>query len=110
MAIQPIDLQVLFSQLETVSKSVAAQQQGAQLSNAIQQEESAKKQTEKNTTVQQLPEGGDEVSPVKGDGAQRNESHADSKKEGENAPPEQHGPDIEFVKDPELGRHIDVTG
>ena len=48
MAIAPLDLQVLYSQLENVSKTVAHQQQGKQLANAIQQETYAQQMAEKN--------------------------------------------------------------
>ena len=61
MAIVPLDLQVLYSQLETVSKRVAHQQQGTQLANAIQQEAHAQQMAEKNSTVQQLQSGEDGI-------------------------------------------------
>ena len=65
MAIVPLDLQVLYSQLETVSKRVAHEQQGTQLANAIQQEAHAQQMAEKNSTVQQLQSGEDGIQKVK---------------------------------------------
>ncbi len=53
MAIQPIDIQTLFSQLEKVSRTQVHQQQGLQLQNAIQQEEQMKKNLEKKSAVEQ---------------------------------------------------------
>lgn len=52
MAIQPIDLQTLYSQLGNVSKTVAFQQQGVPLQNAIQQEEQTKRLQQKREAVE----------------------------------------------------------
>ena len=47
MALHPIDLQTLYTQLENVSKGVAFQQQGLQLREAVQQDNYGKQLTEK---------------------------------------------------------------
>ena len=52
MGIQPIDLQTLYSQLGNVSKTVAFQQQGIPLQNAIQQEEQTKRLQQKREAVE----------------------------------------------------------
>ena len=112
MAIQPIDLQVLYTQLENVSKNVVAQQQGVQLSNSIQQEERGRQLAKKSTTVQKSPEDGDEVAIIKDHQDTKNApSSSDDRKEKDdrNSPSEQK-PDVEYVSDPELGRHIDISG
>jgi hypothetical protein len=51
MAIQPIDLQTLFTQLEKVGKSQASQKEGLAAQQAIQQVEGQKKIEERIQSV-----------------------------------------------------------
>ncbi|AEE16575.1 hypothetical protein [Treponema brennaborense] len=113
MAIQPIDLQTLYSQLGNVAKTVVHQQQGAQLSNSIQQTELAKRTAEKNSTVQELSDEEKEIVMVKdrnlgsgsaADSRQQKERDADSRNEPE-APASE-----TYFTDPDLGQHIDISG
>ena len=53
MAIQPIDLQTLYTQMDKVSKNVVHQQQQAQLQSAMQLDGLVKKDIQKSTTVEQ---------------------------------------------------------
>jgi len=111
MAIQPIDLQTLYSQLGTVSKTVVHQQQGAQLQNAIQQEELSKQLLEKRKAVEaaSAEEGGpiavkDRKENASADGEQkRKKEHTEEQAQGEEKK-------VEVITDPRLGRHIDVSG
>ena len=111
MAIQPIDLQVLYTQLENVSKTVAAQQQGAQLTSAIQQDEHGKRLAEKSTIVQKTSETEEEVAIIKDhQDAKNTPSFAGEKEQHTDEQPEPQKPAFEYVSDPELGHHIDVSG
>ncbi|MGI5172184.1 hypothetical protein H0R92_01095 [Treponema sp. OMZ 840] len=110
MAIQPIDLQTLYSQLANVSKNVAFQQQGAQLQNAIQQEEHSKRLKEQHEAVEAA------VNHDEGPGAVKNKSGGASP-EKEKKDKQKSGSDaqtddkiMEVIKDPRLGQHIDISG
>ena len=54
MAIQPIDLQTLYTQMDKVSKNVVHQQQQAQLQGAMQVDGLVKKDIQKSPTVEQM--------------------------------------------------------
>lgn len=111
MAIQPIDLQTLYTQLEKVSKMTAHQQQGLQLQKAIQQEEQAKRLQEKQKTVEKvsMDEDGFPVVSDHNKAITPNEDEdGDHQREPEKdeAIPEK----LEIIKDPKLGQHIDISG
>ncbi len=111
MAIAPIDIQTLYSQLENVSKSVVHQQQGIQLSNAIQQDTNAKQLAEKNNTVQQINKEKEDGISVKERKSSKNGQDSSKKKGSEKEKKE----DIEQsqpyrFQDPNLGKYIDISG
>jgi Trm5-related predicted tRNA methylase len=56
MAIQPIDLQNMYSQMSNVAKSVAGQSQAAQLADSMQQQSIIQKNLENSTKVQKTGE------------------------------------------------------
>ncbi|WP_455160015.1 hypothetical protein [Treponema lecithinolyticum] len=109
MAIQPIDLQTLYSQLETVSKTVAFQQQGVQLQNSIQQEEQSKRLQQRQQAVEAASaneEGPLAVKDRKGSSPQEQGSGG-KKSESE----EKNDKTVfEVIKDPRLGQHVDISG
>lgn len=109
MAIAPLDLQVLYSQLENVSKTVAHQQQGKQLANAIQQETHAQQMAEKNSTVQQLQSGEEGIQKVK-DRAAGGSSQGGSQKKQEQEEDQEQLPEQVAFQDPNLGKFIDISG
>ena len=53
MGIQPIDLQNMYSQMNNIAKSVAGQQQSAQVSQSVQQQNQIQKNIEMSQRVQQ---------------------------------------------------------
>ena len=53
MAIQPIDLQTLYTQMDKVSKNVVQQQQQAQLQGSMQLDGLVKKDIQKSTIIHQ---------------------------------------------------------
>ena len=102
MAIVPLDLQVLYSQLETVSKRVAHEQQGTQEAHAQQM-------AEKNSTVQQLQSGEDGIQKVK-DRASGGSSQGGSRKKQQEEEPQEQAPEHIAFQDPNLGKYIDISG
>lgn len=114
MAIQPIDLQTLYSQLENVSKGVAAQQQGAQLHSVLQNENQTKKIQEKQNTVQETKneQNADSIherKQRKHDNNDNGDSNDNDKKSDDNKS-QDNLPVQEVIRDPGLGRHIDICG
>jgi hypothetical protein len=112
MAIQPIDLQALFSQLDKVGKNQAVLREGQQIQAAIQQAQVQKKIEENVQSVNEAQEMGKEAETIKdgkGRGANANQAGARGKKDSdEDAPGDDEKPDL--IKDPALGRLIDISG
>jgi hypothetical protein len=114
MAIQPIDLQALFSQVDKVGKSQAFQREGLQIQQAMQQIESQRKAEEKVQSVneaQDMGAGAEQIKDQEEHG--QNESRRDGKhKDGEDEDPggENGTVNPNLIKDPSLGRNIDISG
>ena len=53
MGIQPIDLQNMYSQMSNIARSVAGQQQAAQVSESVQQQNQIQKNIEQSQRVNQ---------------------------------------------------------
>lgn len=111
MAIQPIDLQTLYGQLDKIGKAQVQQQAAMHAAREAEMQVNRDKAARNLDTVQ-TPEAGDEkAGPVH----ERNES---SGQQGEaqggpvTAKKEEHTPESEkeIVKDPALGHHIDISG
>ena len=110
MAIQPIDLQTLYSQLENVSKTVAHQQQGVHLNNAIQQDVKARQMAEEKTAVQKLQNDKNNIEAVKDRKKSFDQNNKSSKGKQEKESSDQEEPVQVAFKDPNLGKYIDISG
>ena len=108
MAIQPIDLQVLFSRLGQVGKEQAMQKEIPAHNQAVQGSEIAKKTEEQNHSVNQTQEVENEGVTIIKDEHKRGRPQVPQKKEGEKEEKEE--PEAEILKDPHLGKNIDITG
>ena len=99
MAIQPIDLQTLYAQMDKVSKNVVQQQQQTQLHGSMEIAGLVKKDIQKSTTVERT-EKKDEMSSIKNkkNSNDNNENKSKKKKEEET----QEEVVVEFIKDPAL--------
>ena len=113
MALHPIDLQTLYTQLENVSKGVAFQQHGLQLREAVQQDNYGKQLTEKEKAVKEAAQEQSETVRVK-DQQKRNQNPDSSmQKERKNTEEKQTSvaePKTIDIKDPRLGTLIDIQG
>jgi hypothetical protein len=108
MAIQPIDLQTLFTQLDTVAKTQASQKEGAILQQAIQGIEIQKKTEEHIQEVNETQEESEDERINDRNRRKQNdrEGAEGKKKDGENAEEEGHP----VIRDPLLGRNVDISG
>lgn len=107
MAIQPIDLQTLYTQMDKVSKNVVQQQQQAQLQGSMQLDGLVKKDIQKSTTVEQM-EKQESMSSVK-DGHNSNNGKNNSSKKHKSEETQEEIV-LEVIKDPALGKTIDISG
>jgi hypothetical protein len=114
MAIQPIDLQALFSQVEKVGKLQANQKEGIQLQQAIQGALEQQKTEERIQSVnesQDVSQGPEKVrdrSARKDRDDERSAYGEDGEAlgDGDLLP----GADPSVIHDPALGKHVDLSG
>ena len=110
MAIQPIDLQALFSQIDKVGKSQAVQKEGQQIQAAIQQVQTQRKIEENVQSVNEAQDLSDEAGKIKdengrdtGRGGTRGKGEREEEETTEDEKPD-------LIRDPALGRNIDISG
>ena len=107
MAIQPMDLQVLFSRLGQVGREQAAQRDMLIQSQAVTASEIAERSEEQDRRVSNLDteDEGPEKTGDEGSGAAAGEQE-------EEEPQSEHeeSDKTEVFRDPDLGQNIDITG
>jgi hypothetical protein len=112
MAIQPIDLQTLFTQLDKVGKNQAMQREGQQIQESIQQIQIQRKNEQNIQSVNQAQDLGEDAGTIKDEkrhGGRENESGARQKQqEDDEFPAAEERRDL--IRDPALGRNIDISG
>jgi hypothetical protein len=109
VAIQPIDLQTLFTQLDKVGKEQAAQKEGAAIQQALQGAQAQKKAEEQIQSVNEAQNMGEGSEQVKDRNARKRQSNSSGKR-GHAETTDEEEPDAEIIRDPTLGTHIDVSG
>ncbi len=108
MAIQPIDLQTLFTQLDKVAKIQSDQREGAALHQAIQGAQLQRKTEDQIKAVNQAQNmGEDGAEKVKDRGPQTHNGNGKKKQEDEK--PQQEEAKAAVIHDPSLGRNIDIS-
>jgi hypothetical protein len=115
MAIQPIDLQTLFTQVEKVGKSQASQKEGLAVQQALQGIQIQRKTEEQIQSVNEAQDTGEGAKKVNDRGPRKNnEDEEDREKTGQTSAgdagegEEEDNPAV--IRDPALGRNIDVSG
>jgi hypothetical protein len=109
MAIQPIDLQTLFTQVEKVGKSQAAQKEGLQIQQTLQAIHTQQKMEERIQSVNESQDVGEGAEAVK-DRSPRKEGDQKQGKEGAGGKNTEEQPESLVIRDPALGKIIDVNG
>jgi hypothetical protein len=112
MAIQPIDLQTLFTQVEKVGKEQANQKQGLQLQQSIQGALVQRKTDERIRSVNESQDTGAGTERVKDRSPRK---HREYEGEGEGAEASlsadfQAEADSQVIHDPALGKNVDLSG
>ena len=111
MAIQPIDLQTLFSQVDKVGRTQMAQREGVAMQQAIQGAEIQRKTDEQMQAVNETQNTGDDgAEKIKDRGPQAQDGGKGKKEQQKD---EEHRPENEaqavVFSDPRLGRNIDIS-
>ena len=112
MAIQPIDLQTLFSQVEKVGKLQANQKEGLQLQQAIQGAHIQQKTEERIQSVNESQDVSQGPEKVKDRSARkrRDDNGKDNYAENEDDSNTVSAHDPSVIYDPALGKNVDLSG
>jgi len=112
MAIQPIDLQTLFSQMDKVAKTQSAQREGLALHQTILGEQLQRKTAEHIQSVNEAQNTGDDGTdqirdrPSSGGGKESGKGKKKETRENASEQEQDHGP---VISDPRLGKNIDIS-
>lgn len=110
MALQPIDLQTMYSQMANVAQRVASEGQGAALSQSIQTQSIINQNLQQSQSVQKTAANEAQTGKIKADSKGSGGGAAaggQKKKEAQAEEPEEKK---EYeIRDPALGVHINIT-
>jgi len=107
MAITPIDLQTLFTQLDKVGKTQSSQREGLALQQSmqgIQLQKKANEQIQQINEAQNTGEGAEKINDHK-NGFEQNQKESGKKKEQK----KEEKNDVSVLNDPSLGKNIDIS-
>jgi len=107
MAITPIDLQTLFTQLDKVGKTQASQKEGLAIQQSIQGVELQKKTNEQIQQINEAQNTGEGAEKINdhGGGYGQNKKNNGKKKEQK----EEEKETVSVFNDPSLGKNIDIS-
>ncbi|WP_296667114.1 MULTISPECIES: hypothetical protein [unclassified Treponema] len=108
MAIQPIDLQTIYSQMGNVAKNVAHQQNGNQLTQAMQENAAVQQKQEQLAQVHKTAENEAVASQIK-DGAHQNNSFQNQRNQKKNQEEELEKNKLTEIRESFLGQNIDIS-
>jgi hypothetical protein len=113
MAIQPIDLQTIFTQLDKVGKTQAFMRDGQQIQESLNQAQAQRKLEENIQSVNETQNMGEEAGKIKDEnrrGANANQGGAWEKTEDLTEEEEEEKKKQDLIRDPALGRNLDISG
>jgi hypothetical protein len=108
MAITPIDLQTLFTQLDKVGKTQASQREGLALQQSMQAVQLQKKTNEQIQQINEAQNTGEGAEKINdhGGGSGQGQKNSGKKKEQEQ---EEKNNTVSVLNDPSLGKNIDIS-
>jgi hypothetical protein len=110
MAIQPIDLQALFTQVEKVGKAQSAQREGLALQQEIQGVKLQQKTEEHIQSVNEAQNTGDDgTEKVKDREGKGQDTEGEKKKDARQNTAEEEKNQAVVFSDPRLGKNIDIS-
>jgi hypothetical protein len=112
VAVQPIDLQTLFTQIDKVGKDQSVHREGVQLQASLQTARLERLEVERDHSVNEAQNTGQGGAERVKDRQGRRQGGRKFPAEGrpEAAADEKDGEDPHVIRDPCLGKHIDVSG
>ena len=114
MAIAPIDLQTLYTQLDKIGKTQGSQAHNMQVQSVLQDAEKAKQQLEEHKKISSttMPDENDtqKIKDRQYRNPQNSEKKQNSESEEEIDEEKEQKPKRSIFQDPNLGQHIDVIG
>jgi len=111
MAIQPIDLQTLFSQLDKVAKAQLAQREGLAIQQAVRGVQIQRKADEQAKTVNEVQNAGDDGAEKVNDQGRKGNDDGKGNKQGtqKKASNWQKQAPSPVFRDPGLGKNVDIS-
>jgi hypothetical protein len=110
MALLPIDLQTLFTQSTQVGKEQAAQKDAPPAAQSLQGSQLVQQQEIRDSSVNQAQEQQEGPEKLKDRARRGAERRKGRQKGGAKPPAAAQPPASDVVRDPALGRNIDITG
>ncbi len=117
MAIQPVDLSTVYSQMDKMGQLNASQTQAMQFSNRQYLDRAAEVQTEKSQSVQETAKDKDsstiQADVSQGGGSGQDMVQAEKKTNRKNTEKDDSSsdkPKLYEIKDPRLGNRLDIIG
>jgi hypothetical protein len=112
MAIQPIDLQTLFTQIDKVGKDQANLKEGAALQHSLQSVQIQKKTEERAQTVNETQDTGQGVERIKDRNNRKrpDQESVEQEEDSEASDKAEEAADPSVIRDPALGKNIDFSG
>ena len=112
MAIQPIDLQALFTQLDKVGKTQILAREGQQIHDSLQQIQNQQKLEQNVQSVNQAQNMGEEAETIKDENRRgaREDQNGTKERQAGNEEAAEADAIRELIQDPALGRNIDISG
>lgn len=107
MAIAPIDLQTLFTQMDKAGRTHISQKEGQPLQQAIQGMQIQKKAEEMIEQVNEAQNTGEGADKINDNSKRRNENN-NKKNQKENSQKDEEG-EVSVLSDPSLGKKIDIS-
>ena len=109
MAIQPIDLQTLFTQMDKVGKTQTAAREGLAMQEAAQGVQIQRRTEERIQSVNESQNMGDGTDKIKERGGRRQDSGEEKNNEAREDNPDKEEIQAPVISDPFLGRNIDIS-
>lgn len=111
MAIHPIDLTGVYSQMDKVAKYNASQGQNAQIASQVNQAHTEQQNLQKSQSVRQISKPQTEEEGVKNNaqGSSRQAGQDGDARRQDREQEDSPAPKYAEITDPALGRHIDIT-
>jgi hypothetical protein len=110
MAIQPIDLQTLFTQVDKVGKNQANQREGVEIQQALQNLQMQKKTDERTHAVTESQNMGEGTERINDRNARRRQPGAPFRNEEKPGESPEDQAEETVIRDPDLGKNIDFSG